>query len=89
MTLLRSRVLANLYKDERCQQLPSFGFLEKVYLERILRRPEALLLFSTMNSGSKEIFFKDWQISSNQRTQKIKILNFYEICVIKRMRKGR
>eukprot|EP00884_Botryococcus_braunii_P007009 jgi/Botrbrau1/16309/Bobra.0066s0077.1 len=32
----RSRMLATLYKDERCTQLPIFPFLEKVYLERIL-----------------------------------------------------
>jgi len=36
----RSRVLANLYKDERSARLPVFGFLEKVYLERILRPEE-------------------------------------------------
>lgn len=36
----RSRVLANLYKDERTRALPVFSFLEKVYLERILRRQE-------------------------------------------------
>lgn len=40
----RSRVLANLYKDERCARLPVFSFLEKVYLERILRRQEVTLL---------------------------------------------
>ncbi len=36
----RSRVLANLYKDERTARLPVFPFLEKVYLEHILRRKE-------------------------------------------------
>ncbi|KAK9863293.1 hypothetical protein WJX84_010863 [Apatococcus fuscideae] len=36
----RSRVLANLYKDERCARLPLFPFLQKVYLERILRKEE-------------------------------------------------
>jgi hypothetical protein len=36
----RSRVLANLYKDERASRLPVFPFLQKVYLERILRRDE-------------------------------------------------
>ena len=36
----RSRVLANLYKDERISKLPSFSFLEKVFFERILRREE-------------------------------------------------
>ena len=36
----RSRVLANLYKDERTGRLPVFPFLQKVYLERILRPRE-------------------------------------------------
>eukprot|EP00217_Crustomastix_stigmatica_P000312 CAMPEP_0183820046 /NCGR_PEP_ID=MMETSP0803_2-20130417/64444_1 /TAXON_ID=195967 /ORGANISM="Crustomastix stigmata, Strain CCMP3273" /LENGTH=383 /DNA_ID=CAMNT_0026064937 /DNA_START=1477 /DNA_END=2625 /DNA_ORIENTATION=- len=36
----RSRVLGTLYKDERCRELPVFGVLEKVYLERILRPAE-------------------------------------------------
>lgn len=33
----RSRMLATLFKDERCQQLSSFGILEKMYLDRIIR----------------------------------------------------
>ena len=37
----RSRILANLYKDERTRALPIFPFLQKVYLERILRQEEA------------------------------------------------
>ncbi|XP_037952244.1 COP9 signalosome complex subunit 4 [Teleopsis dalmanni] len=36
----RSRMLATLFKDERCQQLPAFGILEKMYLDRIIRRSE-------------------------------------------------
>ena len=36
----RSRVLATLYKDERCNKLPIFPMMEKVYLERILRKEE-------------------------------------------------
>ncbi|PRW20786.1 COP9 signalosome complex subunit 4 [Chlorella sorokiniana] len=36
----RSRMLATLYKDERCTKLPVFPFLEKVYLERILQGSE-------------------------------------------------
>ena len=36
----RSRVLANLYKDERCGRLPLFPFLEKVFLDRILTPAE-------------------------------------------------
>ncbi|KAL2924257.1 COP9 signalosome complex subunit 4 [Bienertia sinuspersici] len=36
----RSRVLATLYKDERCSKLTIYPILQKVYLERILRKPE-------------------------------------------------
>ncbi|CAM8980144.1 hypothetical protein QQ045_000782 [Rhodiola kirilowii] len=36
----RSRVLATLYKDERCLKLKVYPILQKVYLERILRKPE-------------------------------------------------
>lgn len=34
----RSRMLSQLYKDERSAVLPVWPFLEKVYLERILRK---------------------------------------------------
>jgi hypothetical protein len=33
----RSRLLAILFKDERCQKLSSYNILEKMYLERIIR----------------------------------------------------
>lgn len=33
----RSRMLATLFKDERCQQLPAYDILKKMYLERIIR----------------------------------------------------
>nr|KJB14521.1 hypothetical protein B456_002G128900 [Gossypium raimondii] len=36
----RSHVLATLYKDERCSKLKIYPILQKVYLERILRKPE-------------------------------------------------
>ena len=36
----RSRMLATLYKDERCARLPPYPFLEKVFLERILQKGE-------------------------------------------------
>ena len=36
----RSKQLATLYKDERCQSLPTYGILEKMYLERIIRESE-------------------------------------------------
>uniref|UniRef100_T1GF86 COP9 signalosome complex subunit 4 n=1 Tax=Megaselia scalaris TaxID=36166 RepID=T1GF86_MEGSC len=36
----RSRMLATLFKDERCQHLPAYSILEKMYLDRIIRRCE-------------------------------------------------
>merc|ERR1712142_596688 len=36
----RSRMLATLYKDERCQQLSCFNILEKMYLDRLIKRSE-------------------------------------------------
>lgn len=30
-------MLATLFKDERCQQLATYGILEKMYLDRIIR----------------------------------------------------
>lgn len=43
----RSRILATLYKDERSQQLSSFPILEKMYLERIIKRDEQLKQFES------------------------------------------
>jgi len=36
----RSRMLATLYKDERVQQLSCFNILEKMYLDRLIKRTE-------------------------------------------------
>jgi len=36
----RSRILATLFKDERCQRLPCHNILEKMYLDRIIKRSE-------------------------------------------------
>jgi len=36
----RSRMLATLYKDERCQQLPAYHILEKMYSDRLIKRSE-------------------------------------------------
>jgi len=36
----RSRVLSTLYKDERTQQIETYAIMEKMYLERILRKHE-------------------------------------------------
>ncbi|BFZ03267.1 hypothetical protein BsWGS_06306 [Bradybaena similaris] len=43
----RSRMLATLFKDERCQQLPAFNILEKMYLDRIIRSSD-LVDFSAL-----------------------------------------
>jgi len=43
----RSRMLATLYKDERSQQLPAYSILEKMHLDRIIKRGE-LEEFSTL-----------------------------------------
>lgn len=43
----RSRMLATLYKDERVQQLSCFNILEKMYLDRLIKRTE-LAEFETM-----------------------------------------
>jgi COP9 signalosome complex subunit 4 len=37
---LRSRALGRLYKDERSSQLPEFGILEKMFLDRLLSPEE-------------------------------------------------
>ncbi|XP_023324585.1 COP9 signalosome complex subunit 4-like [Eurytemora carolleeae] len=43
----RSRMLATLYKDERVQQLSCFNILEKMYLDRLIKRTE-LVEFDAM-----------------------------------------
>ena len=43
----RSRMLATLYKDERCQQLSCFNILEKMYRDRLIKRNE-LTEFETL-----------------------------------------
>ncbi|GMH43249.1 hypothetical protein BSKO_11171 [Bryopsis sp. KO-2023] len=46
----RSRMLATLYKDERTAKLEVFPLLEKVYMERILRRDEVERFASTLKT---------------------------------------
>lgn len=46
----RSRMLSTLYKDERSCHLPVFPFLEKMYLERVLRRDEVLTFAGTLKA---------------------------------------
>ncbi|GIY39816.1 COP9 signalosome complex subunit 4 [Caerostris extrusa] len=54
----RSRMLATLFKDERCQQLPAYGILEKMYLDRIIRRSE-LEEFSVMLQSHQKALTTD------------------------------
>jgi COP9 signalosome complex subunit 4 len=51
----RSRMLATLYKDERCQQLPAFSILEKMYLDRLIKRSELQEFESLLQPHQKAI----------------------------------
>ncbi|KAF8782588.1 COP9 signalosome complex subunit 4-like [Argiope bruennichi] len=51
----RSRMLATLFKDERCQQLPAYGILEKMYLDRIIRRSELEEFSAMLQSHQKAL----------------------------------
>lgn len=44
----RSRLLATLFKDERCQKLPAYSILEKMYLDRIIRSNQVKQFESTL-----------------------------------------
>jgi len=51
----RSRMLATLYKDERCQQLCCFNILEKMYLDRLIKRTELSEFSSLLQEHQKAI----------------------------------
>merc|ERR1712038_2186649 len=51
----RSRMLATLYKDERCQQLPAFNILEKMYFDRLIKRSELQEFESLLQPHQKAI----------------------------------
>ncbi|KAK3598358.1 hypothetical protein CHS0354_003379 [Potamilus streckersoni] len=51
----RSRMLATLFKDERCQQLPSYNILEKMYLDRIIRSSDLQEFSALLQSHQKAI----------------------------------
>ncbi|KPL99964.1 COP9 signalosome complex subunit 4-like protein [Sarcoptes scabiei] len=55
----RSRMLATLYKDERCQYLPSYKILEKMYLEKIIKNFDMDLFASFIKPHQKTIFSDD------------------------------
>lgn len=50
---LRSRLLATLYKDERTANLPTFEILEKMFMDRILRKPEVRKFGDTLQEHQK------------------------------------
>jgi len=54
----RSRMLATLYKDERCQQLSCFNILEKMYLDRLIKRTE-LTEFETLLQAHQKAVMSD------------------------------
>ena len=50
----RSRLLATLFKDERCQKLPASHILEKMYLDRIIRSNQVKQFESLLLPHQKE-----------------------------------
>lgn len=46
-------MLATLFKDERCQSLPEFSILEKMYLARIIRPNEVAKLDAMLQPHQK------------------------------------
>lgn len=58
-------MLATLFKDERCQQLPAYSILEKMYLDRIIRRSELHEFEALMQSHQKVCMtvLPNWQES--------------------------
>jgi len=54
----RSRMLATLYKDERVQSLSCFNILEKMYLDRLIKRTE-LTEFETLLQAHQKAVMSD------------------------------
>lgn len=46
-------MLSTLFKDERCQSLPEFSVLEKMYLDRIIRHSEIIQLDAMLQPHQK------------------------------------
>ena len=49
----RSRLLGTLYKDERSQALPNYSVMEKMYMERLLRKAEVEAFSATLATHQK------------------------------------
>ena len=54
----RSRMLATLYKDERCQSSSCFNILEKMYLDRLIKKSE-LTEFETLLQAHQKAVMSD------------------------------
>jgi COP9 signalosome complex subunit 4 len=49
----RSRMLGTLYKDERSHSLPNFPMLEKMFMERLLRKDEVEAFSASLSTHQK------------------------------------
>ena len=49
----RGRMLATLFKDERCQQLPCYHILEKMYLDRLIKQEDLRELSELLKAHQK------------------------------------
>ena len=58
----RSRMLSTFFKDERCQTLPAFVILEKMYLDRIIRRSELQEFESLLEPHQKVVLDDSYSI---------------------------
>lgn len=47
----RSRLLAMLYKDERCRELPAFSILRNMYLDRIIKEDQVAAFAALVYDG--------------------------------------
>ena len=68
------------HQDERCQQLPAFGILEKMYMDRIIRRREleefaALLLPHQMAKTSDGSTILDRAVTEHNLLSASKLYN--------------
>lgn len=81
-------MLANLFKDERCQQSPAFSILEKMYLDRIIRRSELEGFNSYLMPHQKAVtddgnvfhyFFSNYYVINTFLSNKTEYFRFYDL----------
>lgn len=73
-------MLATLYKDERCQHLPAYNILEKMYLDRIIRRSE-LEEFQGLLLPHQSVTL-DGNLKNNSEIKRRKLVTIISDCVI-------